>query len=489
MRRWMAVAGALVLAPAVVAGQSEQGVNIRAYRFYRAENRQTLVTAFVEVPYSILEAPAAGAGTDLRYGVVVAIYDSSGTKLNDASWPGKLRSDLRAPGAMALETLDFALAPGRYRIEATVTDSVSGKKFTAGSDLVAWGDSPGASDLVLSPEMRLATGTDTMPRRGERRWGNTLVTSVTRLRLTAVRSKAFYLVEAYAPAADSGTMAVEVTDSSGKALVHSKPAIVRVAPGGSVLKGQLDLAGLPEGIYSLAVKLDIGGRKQERTDQFVMGDFQEAMAREGRRLQQAKVSDEGYFGTMNTDQLDEAAAPLIYLTRAESLSVWKSGLSLSAKRTFLTKFWQQRDPSPGTERNEAREGFYQQIDFANREYGERNNNRSGGRLGWRTDRGRVRIKYGEPSEVLDRRSSLGEAPPYQVWRFTRSKELYFIFADRSGFGAYQLIATNDLKENGLADYQQLLGGTALQDISRWLGVDLFQTGVNRGVDNPASPSP
>lgn len=488
MRRWMAVAGAMMLmaAPAVVAGQGDQGVNIRAYRFYRADSRQTLVTAFVEVPYALLEAPATDAAGELKYGVVVAIYDSAGTRLNDASWTGTLRADLRAPGAVALETLDFSLAPGRYRVEATVTDSVSGRKYSAASDLLAWGESPGASDLVLSPEMRLATGSDTMPRRGERRWGNTLVTSVTHLRLSAVRSKAFYLLEAYAPAGDSGTMAVDVTDSAGKALVHTKPAMVRVAPGGSVLKGQLDLAGLPEGRYTLTVRLNLAGHRQERSDQFVMGEFQAAMEREGQRLAVLRETDEGYFGGMNEDQLDEAAAPLIYLTRADSLSVWKSGLSLAAKRAFLTRFWQQRDPSPGTGRNEARDAFYRQIDLANRDYSEKNN-RGGGRPGWRTDRGRIRIKYGAPTDVLDRRTSLGQAPPYQVWRFTRGKELYFIFADRSGFGNYQLIATNDLKENGLADYAQLLGGSALQDISRWLGIDLFQTGINRGAENPSSP--
>lgn len=487
MRRWMAIAGALsAFVPAVVMGQAD-GVNIRAFRFYRAESRQTLVTAFVEVPYALLEAPATSAGSELRYGVEVAIYDSAGTRLNDASWPGRLRADLRAPGAVALETLDFNLAPGRYRVEATVTDSVSGKQFKARSDIVAWKDSPGASDLVLSPEMRLAAEGDTMPRRGERRWGNTLVTSVTQLRLSATRTRAFYLLEAYAPTADSGTMAVEVADSTGKALVHSKPATVRVAPGGSVLKGQLDLAGLPEGRYTLSVKLDIGGNHQERSDQFVMGDFEAAMERESQRLALLKLTDEGYFGTMNDDQLDEAAAPLIYLTRPDSLNVWKSGLTLSAKRTFLTKFWQQRDPTPGTPRNEARELFYNEIEAANREYGERNNNRSAGRPGWRTDRGRIRIKYGMPSDVLDRRTSLGQSRPYQVWRYTRGKELYYIFADRSGFGAYQLIATNDVKETSRADYADMLGAQALQDISRWLGIDLFQTGVARGLDNPASP--
>lgn len=482
MRRWMFMVGAIMMAaPAWGTGQTDQAISIRAYRFFRSESKQTLVTAFVEVPYALLEAPAAGGSNELRYGVVVSIFDSAGTRLNDASWPGKLRADMRVPGAVALETLDFNLAPGKYRIEAAVTDSVSGKKFSSSSDLVAWAESPGASDLVLSPEMRLATGADTMPRRGERRWGNTLVTSVTHLRLTPVRSKAYYLLEAYAGAADSGTMAVDVTDSAGHSLVRSKPTVVRVSPGGSVLKGQLDLAGLPSGSYTLNVNLDLGGKKQARSEAFVMGDFQEAMAREGQRLAMAKVTDEGYFGTMNEEQLDEAVAPLIYLTRADSLSVWKAGLSLAAKRQFMTKFWQQRDPTPGTDRNEARELFYRQIESANQEYNEKGRS---GKAGWRTDRGRIRIKYGAPTDVLDRRTSLGSAPPYQVWRISRGKELYFIFADRSGFGNYQLVKTNDLKENGLAGYADLLGGSALQDISRWLGVDLFQGDVNRGADSP-----
>ncbi len=482
MRRWMFMAGAILMAaPAWGSSQPDQSISIRAFRFFRSESKQTLVTAFVEVPYSLLDAPAAGSGNELRYGVVVSIFDSAGTRLNDASWPGKLRADMRVPGAVAMETLDFSLAPGRYRIEAAVTDSVSGKTYRATSELVAWSQSPGASDLVLSPEMRLATGADTMPRRGERRWGNTLVTSVTQLRLTPVRSKAYYLLEAYAADGDSGTMAVDVTDSSGHPLVQSKPTTVRVSAGGSVLKGQLNLAGLPSGSYTLNVNLNIGGKKETRSEPFVMGDFQEALEKEGQRLAAAKVTDEGYFGQMNEDQLNEAEEPLIYLTRADSLAVWKSGLSLAAKRQFMTRFWQQRDPSPGTDRNESRELFYRQIEIANRDYAEKGRTV---RPGWKTDRGRIRVKYGEPNDVLDRRTSLGQAPPYQVWRFSRGKELYYIFADRSGFGNYQLVKSNDLKENGIAGYVDLLGGSALQDISRWLGVDLFQSDVNRGVESP-----
>jgi len=36
---------------------------------------------------------------------------------------------------------------------------------------------------------------------------------------------------------------------------------------------------------------------------------------------------------------------------------------------FIQEFWRQRDPTPGTPRNEFREEHYLRIDFANRTFG------------------------------------------------------------------------------------------------------------------------
>jgi GWxTD domain-containing protein len=276
------------------------------------------------------------------------------------------------------------------------------------------------------------------------------------------------------------TMTGVVQNEGGVTVLSTAPRRVEVTQGGAVLRGQVDLAGLPAGRYRMVVRLDEGGRIEERSDGFVMADFGETMAAERARLSALRETDEGYFGLMNDDQLNEAEAPLVYLTTAESLAVWKSGLSVMAKREFLARFWSQRDPTPGTVRNEARELFYRRIDEANRRYGE------GGRTkvpGWRTDRGRIAILNGEPFDQLDRRISSGTAPPFLVWRQQRGKERYYIFADRTGFGVYKLIASNDLKENGIPGYRDLLGAEALQDISRWLGIDLFQ-GDRAGGNSP-----
>lgn len=473
MRRWKLLAGLAAISalhPTVMVGQAEQTVAVRAFRFYRAEGHQTLVTAFVEVPYDLLEAPAAPNG-ELKYGVVVQITDANGTKLNEAAWPGRARADLRGLKASKLEILDFSLAPGKYHVAVVVTDSVSGRQFASKTDVEAWSESPKVSDLMLSPSMRIATDSDSMPKPGERRWGNTMVTSALKLQLTPERAKAYYLLEAYAAAPDSGTMQVKVSDSTGRTLVGTRPAPVKLAVGGSVLKGQLDLAGLPAGKYRMTIELTTPGWKEERSDEFAMADLQDALQRQQGLAALERDSDEGYFGAMSAAQLDDAEEPLVYLTTSDSLSVWKSGLSLPAKQQFLTRFWTQRDPTPGTPKNELRERFYGLIAQANKSYGDGARN---GTPGWKTDRGRVFVKYGQPADMLDRRTPSGQSPPYQVWRYTRGKEIYYIFADRSGFGAYKLLATNSLKESSLPGYADILGAVALQDISRWLGVDLFR---------------
>lgn len=468
MRRWMLVAGLAALSavsPAALAGQTNQAVAVRAFRFFRAEGRQTLVTAFVEVPYDLLEAPSAANG-ELRYGVVVQITDANGTKLNEASWPGRARTDLRGRNASKLEILDFAVPPGKYHVGVAVTDSVSGRKFSSGADVEAWSEMPRASDLMLASRMRLATDSDSMPQLGERRWGNTLVTPSLQLKLTPARTKAFYLLEAYTEARDSGSMQVTVTDSAGTRLVASRPAAVALAPGGSVLKGQLDLGGLPPGTYQMTVELTTGSWKESRSESFVMGELEQAA-----EVAQGQQTDAAFFGAMSEADLDAAAAPLVYLTTSDSLRVWKSGLTVEGKRNFLTQFWAQRDPTPSTPKNELREQFYNLISVANRQY------REGGNIaspGWKTDRGRVFVKYGRPADMLDRPTPSGKSPPYQVWRYASGRDTYYIFADRSGFGAYKLIATNNLRETQAPGFREILGSDALQDVSRWLGIDLFR---------------
>jgi GWxTD domain-containing protein len=459
----LAVAGQL--SPAAVSAQ-QSALVMRAVRFYRAEVNRTRVKGLVQIPLAWLQP--AGPGGGRSYSMAVRVADSTGLTLYQQSWQSHANAAPDVPDAYTVEIVDFATAPGRYRLDVTVQDSVSGRKQSSSLDVRALTDTSVASDLLLAPKMRLAAAQDTVPNPGEFRAGNSLVVAAARVLLTPLQPKVYYLLEAYGNREQTGTMSVAVKDSSGKVTTKTPEVPANVAAGGSVLQGQLDLTGLPAGNYTMVATVKLGDQVVERSAELTMAPLATTLARDTARRAALRVSDAGYFDQMPAEELDKAEAPLIYLAEPRELSVWSDKLSVEAKRKFLTEFWQKRDPTPGTDENERREQFYAAIDYANRTF------REGGRnpvSGWRSDRGRIYIKNGTPDQVL-RREREGRAPPYEVWSYAKGKGYYYIFADRSGFGAFSLLASNDLKEPGVPGWGDVLGGPAVADAGRFLGLDL-----------------
>jgi GWxTD domain-containing protein len=445
-------------------GPAASGLVLRTVRFYRADQDRTRVKGLVQIPFSMMQ-PTPGAAGAVHYAISVRVADSSGLTLYQQAWRNHAGSAGSVEDAYTVEIVDFAVAPGRYRLEVTVEDSISGRKARGETQIQALSPQDRASDLLLAPEMRIARADDTVPRPGEFRTGNNLVTAAARVVLTPLRAKVYYLLEAYAASSESGSMSVLIRDSTGKQNIRTPEVPVTVADGGSVLTGQLDLTGLPEGEYTTVATLNIGGQTIERSASIYMTGLSETLARDSATREAERVTDPGYFAAMSAQELEQAKAPLLYVGSSKELSPWQKDLSLEAKRRFLTRFWQQRDPTPGTPRNERREAFYEAIAYANKAFKE------GGRAtvpGWRSDRGRIYAKYGKPDDVL-RRQQEGTAPPYEVWRYTRSKIRYYVFADRSGFGAYNLIATDDIHENTLTNWREILGPYALEDVGSYLG--------------------
>ena len=80
----------------------------------------------------------------------------------------------------------------------------------------------GRSDLMLSPAMRPVTGATRCPP-GERRWGNTSVTTATRLRLDTAQGPSFLPARSLCRERRASTMSVAVTDTGGKALIKTRP--------------------------------------------------------------------------------------------------------------------------------------------------------------------------------------------------------------------------------------------------------------------------
>ncbi len=124
----------------------------------------------------------------------------------------------------------------------------------------------------------------------------------------------------------------------------------------------------------------------------------------------------------------------IMITNEES-SKLLDGSPAEQRRKFLA-FWKAQDPTPDTEFNEALEEYFRRVDYTffnfytNREYG------------WRTDRGRVYIRYGKPTDV-SREFPLNR-PTREIWIY-KNLNKRFVFSDITNTGNFELVAESQLE--------------------------------------------
>jgi len=93
------------------------------------------------------------------------------------------------------------------------------------------------------------------------------------------------------------------------------------------------------------------------------------------------------------------------------------------------RFWKETDPNPATPENEALNNYFARVAIASQRY------RDEGVPGWRTERGEVFIRLGEPDEIYDA-SAMSQG---RVIRWTyMTVRLVLFFRDDSGFGRFRL---------------------------------------------------
>ena len=102
----------------------------------------------------------------------------------------------------------------------------------------------------------------------------------------------------------------------------------------------------------------------------------------------------------------------------------------SGRAAAWAKFWAARDPDPSTDVNEALAEYLLRLQYVTENFSKFG-------PGWRSDRGRVYIRYGPPEQIdtaMDQRAS-GE---YEIWRYYTIGRS-FVFYDMFGVGDFKLV--------------------------------------------------
>ena len=426
--------------------QTDGDVELSAARFYRSGGL-TMVNALCRVPFSLVQPLPGGADGGGLYTIAVTIRDSTGFVLREDRWSQAVpEAALRVEGASSVEHFSFAGQPGLYAIEVAVMDSASGRVMRRSMQVRAFAERPTASDLLLAPAMRRGAGGDTVAAPGEIRKGSVFLTAAARSVLTPNSASLYYYLELYPGQAATASLVARVLGADGRELIAAPPLEIEVPADGGVALSGLNLTGLPPGMYRLELVVSLPSGEVRRQAEFVMASFDTDAA-----LAQTATEKASRFAYMTEAQMDSMQAPLLYLEEAGERGVYRD-LGVEGKRNYLEAFWAKRDPTPGTAANEAADPFYALVAEANRRFREGG---AAGTPGWRTDRGRILLRYGEPQMMLKEPVPEGGAP-WEVWRYTTGRGNKYLFVDETGFGNWALVFTNNVREPTRSGWETLI---------------------------------
>jgi GWxTD domain-containing protein len=202
-----------------------------------------------------------------------------------------------------------------------------------------------------------------------------------------------------------------------------------------------------------------------------------------------KSSSEHYDKWLNED--------VLYIISTEERNVFKALTTDEERENFIEQFWTRRNPDPREGSNEFKLAHYYRIAYANEHF-------ASGVPGWKTDRGRTYILYGEPVEI-ERHPSGGNYTrefwegggnttvyPFEVWRYRHidgvGDDVELEFVDTSFTNEYRLAMSAEEKDlllhvagAGLTE-SEIRGDTRKED--RNIIADRYQSGFQRSKDAP-----
>jgi GWxTD domain-containing protein len=150
------------------------------------------------------------------------------------------------------------------------------------------------------------------------------------------------------------------------------------------------------------------------------------------------------------------------------------------REAFIENFWQRRNPNPDSPENEFREEHYRRIQYANDHY-------AAGKPGWKTDRGRIYIMWGEADSIDSHPSGgLYERPidegggetstyPFEIWHYRYlegiGENVDIEFVDTCQCGDYHF--TIDRSEKDALKYVPGAGLTQYEEMNHQGKTDRF----------------
>ncbi len=364
-----------------------------------AQGATSLSVSFT-VPQSELQWIRLPRGMGAGVEWTVAISHPDGFPAGGDVWERQVvLADFRAvqtPGAVLVEQRTFTLGAGRYQVRLAVTDGNSGSRSSVQQRL----DVPdyrlvpvGFADLILGA-FKKDSAFVPIP---TRRFG---------LESAQLGARAVLFDRLPGPWPRSYALHYRLRQENGE-VVSEGDTTVRLARSGEPVVLQPRAGELFLGSYTLEV----------------------ALAQGKPRLRVERSFEVESSGPPQGKDFAQMLEVLAYIAHPEEIDYLRS-LAPEQQGKGWEEFWRRRDPTPDTAFNEAELEFFRRVRYADQHF-------QGIGPGWRSDMGRIYIKYG-PAQQTENRPASVDSPAMEVWYYYNPYRRFF-FADRDGFGRYVLL--------------------------------------------------
>jgi len=439
------------------------------YANFIANHNLTFVEFYVQIGYDRLSFTRSGKFYQAVYDIDFYIEDLNGNLLQSRALRDEAEvanyDETMAPNNSRVVLLNFSLNPGLYRLRAVITDKESGKSYET-ADKFSVRDFSSAnltvSDLQFSRNIQVDSSANAFVKHNRRIEPNVLRSYGQYAGQLFVYYEIYHLVDPKNPAVrDSAVSPTTPADSFRTVYIirnNRGEEVKRLwkssrKPGTSCVHSVLlPIADLKSGHYTLTVRVfdQANGDYAETTGLFIMQwDVLSFKDKKFEEILEQMSSVAGEDELKRLAQLPEAD-----------------------RQRGLFDFWQRRDPTPGTPRNEAMEEYYHRINYANAHFKWQRSE------GWKSPQGRIYLTYGAPDLVqrytdssrgrakddwtadwssdsgqssssrrASRPSSLFDAS-YEVWEYTQLNRR-FVFVDLRGMGIYELANPLSLNTSGM----------------------------------------
>lgn len=357
------------------------------------------VSVAIHIPYLELQWSKIPAGFAAGVELTVSIAPRRPGRIYGDAWSRRLAvatfTQTRAPGASISERRSFAVPPGRYEVRVTVRDlgSEGLSSATGNLDLPDYSRMPlGFSDLELGVLDSLQ-GFLPVP---ARRFGLDVSRMAARVSLFDRRDGGW---------PRTYPLRWRILDDQGAEVVAGTRTLT-AARTAEPLVVQPDRSDLFIGDYVFQIEL-VEGRSRWNVERSF--EVEESGAPRGR-------------------DFERLLEPLAYIAEAGEIEELRA-LPPEEQPRGWEAFWARRDPSPDTPRNEAMLEFFRRLRYAEQRF-------QGFGPGWRSDMGRIYIRYGPPDQVESRPATAATAQ-VEIWYYNQPYRR-FVFVDREGFGRYTL---------------------------------------------------